>query len=236
MKTKMPNAVSISPNQRKKLATTLLCAFFACGVIGFLDGFLPIPYLWKSSLKILLFVGTPLLYSKLCPPVDYKPLFRFEKKPLLLGGILGLSLLFFILGVYFLLGAYLDFSAVVGELDAKMDIDQGNFVAVAVYIALCNSFLEEFFFRGFLFFRLKELCSGKTAHLLSAVIFALYHVAIMVTWFDWWVFALCMLALVIGGVLFNLLDEGTESLYPSWLTHGCANVAINLIGGILMYG
>lgn len=214
----------------------LLLSLVGVAIIGYFDGFAPIPYLWKACGKIVLFVSIPLVYGKMNPSVQYKPLFQVKKKPLLVGGALGFAVISLILGTYFLLFPYLDFSAVEGQLDLRMNINESNFLAVAVYIALCNSFLEEFYFRGFLFFRLKAVSSSGFAHIASAVIFSLYHVAIMVTWFDWWVFALCMLALVIGGVLFNLLDEGTESLYPSWLTHACANVAINSIGAMLIYG
>ncbi len=214
----------------------LLLSLVGVAIIGYFDGFAPIPYLWKACGKIVLFLSVPLVYGKLTPSVDYKTLFKLQKQPLLVGGALGFGVICLILGTYFLLFPYLDFSAVEGQLDLRMNINESNFMIVAVYIALCNSFLEEFYFRGFLFFRLKAVSSPLFAHGASSVIFALYHVAIMVTWFDWWVFALCMLALVIGGVLFNLLDDGTESLYPSWLTHGCANVAINSIGAMLLYG
>ncbi|MFI3254269.1 MAG: CPBP family intramembrane glutamic endopeptidase [Eubacteriales bacterium] len=220
----------------KEIALILCLSLVACGIIGYFDGFAPIPYLYKACGKICLFVGTPLLYWKLCPHFSYRPLFRLEKEPLFLAGMLGCAVLFLILGTYFLLGAFLDLSAVTGELEERMNINKSNFIAVAVYIAVCNSFLEEFFFRGFLFFRLKALSTGMFAHLASSIIFSLYHVAIMVTWFDWWVFAVCILALVVGGVIFNFLDEKTESLYPSWLTHGCANIAINSIGMFLFYG
>ncbi len=213
----------------------LFLSLFACAVIGYFDGFAPIPYLYKAMGKVVLFVGVPLLYQKLHPDFTYATLFRLDKKPLKLAFALGIGVFVLILGSYFLLGSIVDLSAVVGELDSRMNINQDNFLAVALYIPTCNSFLEEFFFRGFLFYRLRALTTPFFAHLLSSTIFSLYHVAIMVTWFDFWVFALCMTALVIGGMLFNLLDAKSESLYPSWLTHGFANLAINTIGCILMY-
>lgn len=225
----------MTKSKEKEITKILVLALIACAIIGYFDGFAPIPYLYKACGKIALFLGTPLLYWKLSPDFSFKPLFVLKKEPLFLAGMLGFAVLFLITGTYFLLGAFLDLSAVTTELDKKMNINEDNFVAVAIYIALCNSFLEEFFFRGFLYFRLKSLATPLFAHLTSSIIFSLYHVAIMVTWFDWWVFALCMIALVIAGIIFNLLDDQSQSLYPSWLTHGCANLAINSIGMILFY-
>lgn len=223
-------------SKKKEMTVLLGLALVACTLLVCVDAFAPVPYLYKAMGKAVLFVGFPLLYWRCYPHFSYKPLFRLEKKALKLAVLLGVLVIVVILGAYFLTTSFVDLSAVVGELDTRLQIDSDNFVIVAVYIALCNSFLEEFFFRGFLFFRLKAITSAKFAHVASATLFSLYHIGIMVTWFQWWVFALCMLALVIGGVIFNYLDESTESLYPSWLTHGCGNVALNTIGMILMYG
>lgn len=223
--------------QNRRLTGELIAfAFLACLVIGYFDGFAPIPYLYKATGKIFLFLGVPWIYWRCHPDFTYKTLFTIEKKPLKIALAMGFGVFTLILGTYFILKPFLDFSAVTGELDSRMNINAGNFVVVALYIALCNSFLEEFFFRGFLFTRLKNCNSLPFAHITSSIIFSLYHVAIMVTWFDFWVFALCMLALVVGGIIFNLFTHWSESLYPSWLCHGCANLAINSIGMILFYG
>ena len=43
-----------------------------------------------------------------------------------------------------------------------------------------------------------------------------------------------MVGLVIGGVIFNWLNEKLDTIYCSWLTHMFANFAINTIGFILL--
>ena len=42
------------------------------------------------------------------------------------------------------------------------------------------------------------------------------------------------LVLVIGGMIFNWLNEKLDTIYCSWLTHMFANFAINTIGFILL--
>ena len=87
--------------------------------------------------------------------------------------------------------------------------------------------LEEFFFRGFAFLTAER--KTPRVWLFSALAFALYHVAIMGSWFHPILFVLLTAALAVAGVLFNALDrEGT--LWPAWLVHMAANLAINLIG------
>ncbi len=109
-----------------------------------------------------------------------------------------------------------------------MGVTGNNFWLVSLYIAFVNSFLEEFFFRGFGFLSLGEALGPKAAYLFSSLLFALYHVAIMASWFS-----LALFLLLTAGLLFNWLDSRTNSLYPSWFVHICANLAINSIGFLL---
>ena len=43
-------------------------------------------------------------------------------------------------------------------------VKKANFVFVSIYISLANSFLEEFFFRGFSFFTLKKFSNMNFAY------------------------------------------------------------------------
>jgi membrane protease YdiL (CAAX protease family) len=52
--------------------------------------------------------------------------------------------------------------------------------------------------------------------------------------FDFSLYVLCLLALVVAGFVLNLLDEKDASLYPSWIVHAFANFAINTVGFILL--
>ncbi len=219
----------------KEILKILLGACLACGIIAYFDGFAPVPYLYKAIGKNLAFLSLPFWYWKTNENVSFRPLFLWDKKTIRLAFSLGFFAFTVILGSYFTLGFLVDFKAVVGELDKKMHINESNFLFVFFYIALCNSFLEEFFFRGFLFLRLKEHGGRLFGYITSSIIFALYHIGIMATWFSWWVFAICMLSLVLAGMVFNYLVERSQSLYPAWISHGCANFAINTVGAILIY-
>ena len=93
--------------------------------------------------------------------------------------------------------------------------------------------LEEFFFRGFAFLALSKRIKG--ASLFSAVAFSLYHTAMMLGWFPPLLFALALIGLTIGGMLFNWLDKTNGTIYTGWLVHMFANFAINTVGAILFY-
>ncbi len=137
------------------------------------------------------------------------------------------------MGAYYIIGPYFDFSNVTTELVNSYGVKKENFVPVAIYISFVNSLLEEFFFRGFVFFTLKKLASKRFAYGVSALVFSLYHIAIMSSWFNIFLFALLLLSLFVAGLMFSWLNERRETIYTSWFVHMFANFATNTIGFIL---
>jgi len=164
--------------------------------------------------------------------ISFKSLFSGNKKSILCALILGIGVYIFILGAYFILGPYFDFSMVTTNLENNIGINKTNFLFVALYITFINSLLEEFFFRGFSFLSLKGVTSRNIAHIFSALAFAIYHVAIMNNWFSPLLFMLLIVSLFIAGLLFNYLNEKFNNIYVSWIVHISANLAINTVGSI----
>ena len=80
---------------------------------------------------------------------------------------------------------------------------------------------------------LKKSVSRKAAYLFSSVIFALYHVGMLVDMFQFGVLLLLLAGLIVGGCIFNYLNEKNRNIYPSWFVHMFANFAINTVGFIL---
>lgn len=209
-------------------------AIAACAVMSLIDGVLRPGYAVKSAIKLVLFLLLPLLVSRLDRQLLFTQLFRPKKRGLLIALGLGVGIYGVILGAYFLIGPYFDFSGIAASLTANAGVTADNFLYVSLYISFVNSLLEEFFFRGFLFTNLKRHASPLFAHLFSAGIFALYHVAMMTGWFSPVLFVLVMAGLTVGGMIFNRLNEKLDTIYASWLTHMFANFAINTIGFILL--
>ena len=68
------------------------------------------------------------------------------------------------------------------------------------------------------------------------MMFALYHIAMMIGWLGVPVILISILGLFIGGMIFNRFDEKNGTIYLSWLVHMFANFATNTIGFILFAG
>ena len=189
-------------------------------------------YFVKAAIKLALFVIIPMSLVLVRKETAMLRFFKPNKKTLL--PMLGFGVLMygFIIGAYFLLGKYFDLSGITSSLD-EIGVTKQNFIFVALYIAVCNSFLEEFIFRGFGFIGLSEKLGSKRACIFSAICFALYHVTMMIGWYSFGLTALIIFALFVGGVILNLLDSKCKTVYPAWIVHIFANLAINTIGMIL---
>lgn len=209
-------------------------AIVCCAIMAYVDGVLMPGYAIKSAIKVSLFLFLPLFYTLYNREVLFKELFRFQKKGFLIALLLGVGLYLLIVGAYALLQGAFDFSQIAGTLTESTGVDKDNFLLVALYISFVNSLLEEFFFRGFVFLNMKKLGYRRVAYLFSALVFAVYHVAMMIGWFDIWLFLLVMLGLFVGGVIFNYLNEKHNTIYTSWFVHMFANFAINTIGYMLL--
>ncbi len=218
----------------KNKKTIILIVLIGCLIMGFIDAVIRPDYLVKSFIKIMLFSIMPIIYSRYDKELNLSSLFKVKsKREIIIALLAGLAVFLFILGAYLIIGRFFDFSNVTSSLSENIGVDKENFILVAIYISFVNSLLEEFFIRGFAFLKLKEVSTRKFAYIFSALAFALYHVAMMIGWFDISLFILTIGGLFIGGLIFNYFNEKYKNIYVSWLIHMFANFAINYIGFML---
>lgn len=234
--------MSFRKTDRSKLNAAAVCfaVILLCVVMALADGVFSLPYAQKSITKIAAFAVVPTLIGLFCR--DISPLAAFlspvedkkARRAVYIFAICGGAVLCgLIIGGYFLLRGVIDFSGVTENLAGGEGVGRENFPIVAVYITLCNSFLEEFFFRGFAFLALGRVAGKKFACIFSAAAFSVYHAAILDGWFSPLVFILMLVGLFVGGLFFNLLADKGGSIFPSWLLHMAANLGINTVGLVL---
>lgn len=219
-------------NTKKAVLMVALIVIF-CVLMAVIDGVIKADYFVKSIIKLVLFLVLPAIYSFCDKETKIKEIFIPERKGIKLSIVLCILVYVVILGGYLLLKNVFDFSAITGALTENIGVTGENFIFVSLYISFINSFLEEFFFRGFAFITLKRITGRKFAYLFSAAIFAVYHIAMMIGWFGTGVFVLVLAGLFAGGLIFNYLNEKSGTVYPSWLVHMFANFAINTVGFML---
>lgn len=219
---------------RKNMA--LICLVIALILIMYIvDSYIQPGYLLKSIMKIILFLIIPAIYSFNNNAISIKSFFKIRAlneiiKPLLLA----FGIYSFIIIAYFILKNFIDLDNIQNILNDSLNESKSNFIYVALYISFINSFLEEFFFRGFIFLNLNKTMTPSQSYSISAFAFSIYHVAILSNWFNPILFIVALISLFVGGLIFNVLNEKNENIYSSWLVHMFANFAINTIG-LIMY-
>ena len=219
----------------KKKIYIIITVLLSSIIMSIIDAYIQPTYLYKSIYKIFLFMIMPLIYFVLYKDEfnQFKKLFVPKKKDFLLSLGLGVLVYIIVFGAYLIFQNWIDFNSIKDSLTSGVGVNANNFIFVALYISFMNSLLEEFFFRGYSFILLKNKTNRIFAYIFSSVLFAFYHVGMTNGWFGGFIYILAMLGLVIGGCIFNYLNERCENIYMSWLVHMFANFAINTIGCIL---
>lgn len=208
------------------IVSTIFCAL----CMSFVDGVVQPPYGVKSAIKVVLFLLVPMFYFvKHKQLLQLRALFLPAKRDLLIAFCLGLGCYGFILGGYWVITRFIDLTDTILSLTSDGGVSPENFVYVSAYIALVNSLLEEFLFRGFAFISLKNLTNRRFAYIFSAAVFAIYHFG-MVAGSGPMIWAMALVGLFAAGVVLNFLNEKSGSIVTSWLLHMFANLSINTIG------
>jgi membrane protease YdiL (CAAX protease family) len=113
-----------------------------------------------------------------------------------------------------------------------------RFLALAAFLTLLHSLLEEYYWRWFVFGRLNRLLPFAWAAAVSSLGFMAHHVLVIgeflkgygiYTWF----FS-CSVA--VGGALWAWIYHRTRTLYGPWVSHLLVDAALMWIGYDLLWG
>ncbi len=107
-----------------------------------------------------------------------------------------------------------------------------RYAAVAVFYSLFHSLMEEYYWRWFVFRKLRERTTLPTAIVVSSLGFMAHHVIVMATFFGWaspmtYAFSL---AVAVGGAVWAWLYARYETLYAPWWSHLVVDAAIFFLG------
>lgn len=164
---------------------------------------------------------------------------RFNtRQSIAIGLALGVAIMALMLAAYFL--AFDDsaaFQRVPGEVRSKLDDADADrpwsYLALAVFYSLCHSFLEEYYWRWFVYGGLRKLLPISLAALVSALGFMAHHTIVISTYFFGSTIFLTLLlsaSVAIGGLLWAWLYQQSGRLYGPWLSHLLVDAGIMIIG------
>ncbi|MBR0385455.1 MAG: CPBP family intramembrane metalloprotease [Erysipelotrichaceae bacterium] len=213
---------------------TVILSVLTVAILIAVEQFLHPSYWVKTLIKIQLFMGSILIYC-LKFKVSFTEAINLKKKEIS-GSLIAQMIFAFVIIIigYFIFRNLIDLSFIGQQLLVKEKLSKTNFVFAFAYIIIVNSFLEESFFRGFVIHGFGA--NAKGIRLFSAILFAIYHVGIISNWFLPVLMIICLVALAVAGLYLEGVAEQEDTIMASWLVHGCANLAINLIGSLMILG
>lgn len=220
--------------QSRKIIFTVLLSVTAVIIMTLIENHLKYGYWCKSLMKIIVFCGSIFLYSRLYGKSILQTLNINRKKPsrkliILMAGVYAIV----IVG-YLLLKDHIDLVTIRQNLMNKENLTVHNFYWIFGYIIFFNSLLEESFFRGFIYHCFKEEGMPRAGMVFGSILFSLYHIGIMSSWFNPLVFILALISLTVAGIMLQYVEIRNDNLLASYLVHGSANLAINTIGTLMI--
>lgn len=186
------------------------------------------PYIVKTLIKIPMFLVFPIMIYKYKLKIKFSVKIKSSEVKFLV--IWSLLVFAVIIAAYGVLSSFVDVSRISEDFSNRIMLSDNSVILAGIYTIFVNSFIEEVFFRGFIFQGLLKSNWNKRAYVYSAVIFATYHMTIFRTWFNFELTALIMFGLFIGGIIFSYFVKRTNSFLSSWIIHISADIAIILIG------
>jgi membrane protease YdiL (CAAX protease family) len=168
---------------------------------------------------------------------------RASARGLPAGLAFGLVTLIAILGVYFVAlrnGPHLSgvAEAVKGKVRGFGLHSPAGFAALAMFLSVIHSFLEEYYWRWFVHGGLRERLSQPVAVTVSSLAFAAHHVVVLYVYFPgrlWSATLPFTLAVAMGGAVWAWLYDRSGSLAGSWAAHALTDVALMAVGYDLLY-
>jgi membrane protease YdiL (CAAX protease family) len=205
---------------------------------------LPTPAEERTSLQTYLFISgkvvqfiAPFLFVLFTEPKRLR-----SRRPSRRG--MGVALLFALvvaLGMFALYFGFLRGTVVFEATAAKMNewLDKfhvnsaGGFLTFALVLSIMHSFLEEYYWRWFVFGWLRRRMAWPAAAALSSLAFMSHHVLVLSYYLPgyFWIavmpFALCV---AVGGFVWAWIYQKSENLYAAWLSHLSIDAAIMAVG------
>ncbi len=215
----------------KKDKFIILYSLFFVFSLYFVDQVMEIIYLYKVIYKIVLIIISYFLGKKYYN-INFNFLFPKKLKKYKLGIIISLISFISIFIVFSIIKNSINLAIIKDEFLNKYQLDGIKFFIASFYLIIFNSFIEEYFFRGFIFL---NLSNKKNANLFSSIMFSIYHISNFKNWLSKPILLLLpIIGLIASGMLFNYLSSINKDIYNSYIPHMFADLAIVIIGYVLI--
>jgi membrane protease YdiL (CAAX protease family) len=110
------------------------------------------------------------------------------------------------------------------------------YLAGAAGWTFVNSLMEEYVYRWFIFRQCEALMKGTAAAIVSAAIFTAHHVIAVSQYLDPLLTLFASAGVFAGGLAWSWLYLRYRSIWPCWISHVLADIAVFGLGWWLLFG
>ena len=147
-----------------------------------------------------------------------------------------------ILAAAIVIGAYLVGAQHMDLAPLHRAVREMNLATPAAYLAgaaawtLVNSLVEEYVYRWFVLRQCEVLLPPAAAVIASAAIFTIHHVIALNQYLEPGFTALASAGVFVGGIVWSTLYHRYRSIWPGWISHVLADIAVFGVGWWLLFG
>lgn len=142
-----------------------------------------------------------------------------------------------IIGAYYLIARHwIDVEAARVQISRAGFGTVGAYLGISVYICTVNALLEEYVWRWFVFRKCEVLWGGKMAVVVAALFFTFHHIWPLLAYFDWRVALLANAGIFLGGAIWSWFYLRYRSIWPGYLSHLIADIAVLAVGWLILFG
>jgi membrane protease YdiL (CAAX protease family) len=189
-----------------------------------------------ASGKVIQF-GLPVLWVALVDFASFRS-WKLTWRGFVFGIVLGVLVALFAVVMYlYLLNQTQVFSGVGDRIRSKLGefglTTPLGYAALATFLSIVNSFLEEYYWRWFVFGRLRKYMPLAAAIAVSSLGFMAHHVIVLSVYFPGRFVAAVVpfsLAIALGGAVWAWLYHRTGSILAPWVSHLIVDLAVMTIG------
>lgn len=106
----------------------------------------------------------------------------------------------------------------------------------ALLLSVVHAFIEEYYWRWFVYGQLRRLLPPAGAHVVAGAAFAAHHVVITGVYFGWGWGVVFGAGVGLGGVLWSIMYERQGTLTGAWISHAIVDLAIMAVGHHALWG
>lgn len=160
---------------------------------------------------------------------------KSHKKSVLLGLTSGLIISGIILSTYILFSNYfLEFAPLIQSKIENFNLTN-HYILFALFLSIIHSGIEEYYWRWFIFKGLQIKLTPLHAGIIGSLTFSLHHFIILSQIFPPFLTILFGISVGFGGFIWCQIYHKTNSLLGSWLSHMLVDLAIMIVGYMLIF-